>query len=109
MNKHLTRRHFIGRSLSIGAVGVAGTFLAACGKKDEGPADPCSDETGLSDTEKMVRKSSSYSLNSAHAKKRCDNCTHWSVAKPEAPCGGCKVVKGPIKAAGYCNLWLKKA
>lgn len=109
MRDNLTRRDFIGRALSIGAVGVVGTFAVACGKKKDGPADPCGDESGLSASEKTVRKSSSYVVKSPHQKKTCNNCTHWLEPDAGKPCGSCKIVKGPISSPGYCNLWVKKA
>lgn len=106
----VSRRRFLQRTLSIGAAGLVGGVLAACGKKEGGdPSDPCGDDSEMSAAEKGVRKSSVYKTKSPHAAKKCDNCTHWIAPEAKAPCGGCKVVKGPIAPAGYCNLWVKKA
>ena len=109
MSSELTRRDFLTRSLSIGATGlVAGAVLSACGKKEGGGGgDPCADESKLSEADKGVRKSSKYVAKSPDPKKLCDNCMHW-VPATGGPCGGCKVVKGPIAPKGYCNLWAAK-
>lgn len=107
MSSSVSRREFMTRALSIGATGaIAGAVLTACGKK-EGGADGCGDTSKLSAADTGVRKSSKYVEKSPHADKRCDNCLHW-VAPTSGPCGGCKVVKGPIAPAGHCNLWVKK-
>lgn len=107
MTNEVSRRDFLTRSLSIGAAGVvAGAFLSACGKKEGG--DPCADESKLTGTEKTVRKSTKYVAKSPHKDKLCDNCLHWIDPEAGSPCGGCKVVKGPIAAKGHCNLWAKK-
>jgi len=108
-NDKLSRRGFLGRALSIGAVGVVGGTLVACGKKEGGgEAAGCDDTSKLAEADKTVRTSSKYVEATPHKEKRCDNCMHWVPAEAGKPCGGCKVVKGTINPAGYCNLWVKK-
>jgi hypothetical protein len=109
MSNKLSRRDFISRGLSIGAVGVvAGAVLSACGKKEGGGAEGCDDVSKLSASDKGVRTGSKYVAKTPHKGKQCDNCLHWTPPT-DGPCGGCKVVKGPIDPVGYCNLWVKKA
>lgn len=104
-----SRRDFIGRALSIGAVGIAGATLVACGKKEGGGDGPsCDDTSKLSEGDKTMRTSQKYVEATPHKEKRCDNCMHWVPPAAGAPCGGCKVLKGTINAAGYCNLWVKQ-
>jgi hypothetical protein len=40
--------------------------------------------------------------------KRCFACAQWVPAPSAKECGGCKIVKGPINADGWCKLFAVK-
>lgn len=120
MNDKLNRREFL---LKLSALGLgafsAGTLLNACGKKEEPvpqtgqpameeAADPCADLTGLTAEEKQLRVTFEYVAETPFPEKHCTNCGFWIEPEAGAACGGCKVIKGPIHAAGYCKSWVAK-
>lgn len=104
----LNRRQFLTR-LGLGAVAVgAVAAVQACGKKEgggEAGATACNDMTGVPESDQATRKSLAYVDKSPHADKRCDNCLQFTAG---SPCGTCKLFKGPVAAAGYCNGWVVK-
>lgn len=102
------RREFLTR-LGLGAVLVGATSaLVACGKTEGGAGAGCDDLTGLSDADKGTRTANGYVGKSTEAGKSCTGCTFFNVPAGGAACGTCKVVKGPIDAAGYCKLFAVK-
>ncbi len=110
MSNSLSRRQFLGRTLSIGAAGVIVGAAIGCGKKERsGGGDDAGCDSNIAEADKALRKSSAYLEKTPHAGKTCDNCMHWVAPEGGKPCGGCKVVKGTINPKGYCNLWVKKA
>lgn len=107
-----SRRQF----LKLCAVGAgASVLLAACGEKTPAaggaaaaPAGPdCKDVSALTDAQRQTRAGLKYVDVTADPKKRCDGCSLFNPAAPGA-CGGCKVVPGPIEAAGFCTAWAPK-
>lgn len=105
------RREFLTR-LGIGALTVgAVSALAACGKKEGGGAAAvaCNDTTGLSEADKATRESLKYVDVSPDAAKLCKGCQQFVEPAAGAACGGCKIVKGPIAAGGYCTAFVAKA
>lgn len=125
-NKDFSRRDFLLKASALGAVAIGGSsVLAACGGKEGGsetpaaaPAAPqaapktaaagCNDLTGLTDQEKQMRTALQYVDATPIAEKRCDNCQLYVVPEGDSPCGGCKILKGPVAPAGYCTSWAAK-
>jgi hypothetical protein len=121
MNDKLNRREFL-QKLSMFGLGVigAGGLMNACGKKEEQTpalqtaqpaieeADPCTDLTGLTEDEKQLRATFEYVAKTPDPEKLCTNCGFWVEPEAGAPCGGCKVIKGPIHPGGYCKTWVVK-
>lgn len=111
----MTRRELLARAAAVGVVAVgAGSLLAAC--KSEGgaggaaaPAAPaaasCDDVSALAEADKKTREGLKYVSKTPDPAKRCDGC---SLYVPGSPCGGCKVVKGPIAAEGWCSAFAPK-
>ena len=105
----LDRRTFLERAAALGAAASAFGVLAAC---DGGGSRPktrpkaggggCSDLSGLTDAELAAREKLGYVDVSKVQGKLCSNCSLYEVKKP---CNGCKVIKGPIAASGYCTAW----
>ena len=104
------RREFLTR-LGIGALTVgAVSALAACGKKEGvDAAVACNDISGLSEGEKATRESLKYVDASPDASKLCKGCQQFVEPAAGAACGGCKIIKGPIAAPGYCTAFVPKA
>lgn len=103
MNPKIERREAIRRLAVISSAALLPSWLLACSKKES-----CLDVTGLSPEDLKARnETAKYVEQTMDASKRCSTCTQW-VAGPPDKCGGCKVVKGPINADGYCNLYVAK-
>ena len=98
--RSLTRREFIRWSGGLVLLGLGGSLLASCGKKDA-----CSDLSALGPEERRTRVTHAYRPRTLIPARRCDNCHFWQGMKPGADCGGCQLVKGPISPHGYCNAW----
>ncbi len=125
-NKDFSRRDFLLKASAIGAVAIGGSsVLAACGGKEgaseapaAAPAAPqaapktaaatCNDLTGLTEQEKQMRTALQYADETTIPDKRCDNCQLYIEPEGDSACGGCKILKGPIAAAGYCTSWAAK-
>lgn len=91
-------------------------ILAACGGKEAATPDvpaatsdavagACSDLTGLTDQEKQMRGALQYVEVTDIPDKRCDNCQLYIKPEGTAACGACKILKGPVTAAGHCTSW----
>lgn len=126
--KEVTRRAFLARTSALGLAAVgAGVFLSACGggaesggssapaetpaAAPEAPAtaaEGCGDVSGLTDAEVQMRGTLAYVDESEVPDKTCSNCQLYEEADAGSACGGCKVLKGPIAPAGYCNSWAAK-
>lgn len=98
----VNRRQFLERAAMIGAGLSAAALLGGC--KAGGGGTDCSDVSALSETELASRTTSNYVERSPHAAKTCANCALYTGTADS--CGVCSVVRGPIKAAGYCDLWV---
>lgn len=78
-------------------------LVAACGKKS------CMDVTGLTPEEVTQRtQTAAYVDNTMDASKKCSLCAQFVAPASEKECGGCKVLKGPVSADGYCKLFAPK-
>ncbi len=97
----LRRRAFL-RACAGGVALIPAAALVAC----KGSLS-CNDTAGLSPEEQKMRADNKYVDTSPDAAKRCDNCIQFTAGAPDK-CGSCKVLKGPIHPAGFCNLWAAK-
>jgi hypothetical protein len=81
---------------------VAGTAIltGACKKRSETcpPAELAPEDT-------KVREALHYTDHSPDPQKLCEGCQQY-VPNTDADCGGCKLMKGPIHPAGYCNAFV---
>lgn len=107
MTKHYSRRTFFFLS-------GFGIILASCeskNKKDsnEKPVvasdDPCTDFSGVSDTELKKRSQLGYVKQSPSAESHCSNCQLWLPRKDSKDCGNCQIFKGPVLPQAYCTYW----
>ena len=115
--KKINRKNFLKHTaaLSFTGLGVI-TFLSGCGKGQKEPAsessqnekEPCSDLSGLSESEKNTRDLYRYAADSPHDDKKCHMCNYFIPPKGNTTCGTCVIVKGPINPNGYCTSWVKK-
>jgi hypothetical protein len=104
MTEKLSRRDLLQQSATLGALAVFGA--AACGKSNQ-PLN-CTDTTGLAPADVQMRTALKYSDASTQPGKTCSGCVQF-VAGPANACATCKVLKGPINPAGYCNSFAPKA
>ena len=108
--------------LGVAAVG-AGAALAGCGGGTEETqtaqttppptskppaADPCSDTSGISETDLKMRETLKYVAQSPDPAKLCDNCKFWTPPPAGKQCGGCQLIKGPINPKGHCTSWFAR-
>ncbi|MCE7937294.1 hypothetical protein DCC79_01325 [bacterium] len=113
----LTRRLFIRRTATLGAVTVGSTyFLAACGGGAETggtegggtAALDCSDTSALTPQEVETRTSLQYVEKSVTEGKNCLNCQQFQAPATAGECGKCLVVPGSINPDGNCTAWVEK-
>lgn len=113
-SKSLNRKDFL-KQFGLMGVAVVGatTLITACGGGEtpapaEVPAaaavDPCTDTTGLTETDLTLRRNLNYIEETTIAEQRCDNCQLYKA--PENGCGGCLLFAGPVTAAGWCSSWV---
>ena len=116
-DERLSRRDFLEKAATVGAVTFGVSLIAACQPNKAGGEEPkagggdakaadCTDVSALSDADKATRTSLKYEDKSTDPAKNCANC---SLFQPGSPCGGCAVVKVPIAAEGNCTAWAPKA
>lgn len=118
MNKQMDRKAFLQKLGLLGIVGLGTTsILSSCGESKDTevkapPAkkvtDPCSDYTGLTDIDIKTRENLKYVAKSEDAAKVCTKCNFWLAPKEGDPCGGCQLIKGPIKPEGSCISFAPK-
>jgi hypothetical protein len=104
MDDKLSRRALLERGAAIGVMAVVGA--AACGKKTANAN--CTDISGLPPADVQVRTTVAYTDVSIEAGKLCSGCQQFIPPPTDAPCGTCKVVKGPINPKGMCKLFVAK-
>jgi hypothetical protein len=115
MDKSLFRRQFIKRLTFGFPILLSGTVLAGCrGKSGEEktedlpqPSD-CSDLTGVSESDKVLRQKFAYTDRSPIPDNQCNNCNLYLPPQPDRKCGSCLLFKGPVNASGYCTYWAPK-
>lgn len=102
----LNRRQFLERAALIGAGIGLGALAVGC--NSGGGAPSCNDTSGMAPADITTRTANGYVDRSTIAAKNCANCSLFT-AGGEGQCGSCTVVRGPIAAEGYCNLWVAAA
>ncbi|MEZ4255064.1 MAG: high-potential iron-sulfur protein [Polyangiales bacterium] len=102
-----SRRTWIKATVSLPVLaGSSAWLLSGCGESKKELS--CTDTSSVSATDLQLRTAQQYADKSPHADKNCANCNFYEAGAPDA-CGTCKVIKGPINPAGYCNAYAKKA
>ena len=112
----MTRKEFLHQISIIVFSGVTASlsFMSCSGKKDTSDTadqsktqlDPCNDLSQLSPEDLEIRENFEYVTQTVKPEERCDNCELWVVPADTGQCGGCQIMKGPIKAEGYCTAWI---
>lgn len=103
MQKQIGRRAVFQPIAALSLAVIAPGVLLGCSKGSQ-----CSEAKGLSPEEQKTRNEvAQYQDQSTDANKHCSLCSLFEPA-PSGGCGGCKVVKGPISANGYCKLFVAK-
>ena len=120
--KNFSRRAFIRRGGSLGAVVVALTVVGCGGEEETGGGGgggtggggggggglSCDGVDGLTEAELGMRTSQAYVSSSPHGtEKNCLNCM-LGAGLTATSCGTCSVIKGEIHPEGYCNLWVAR-
>jgi hypothetical protein len=114
-----SRRNFLKKSIkgSLGLFvfsGLANTVLSSCKKNQpqNGPLEnankeafSCPDSDKVSADDRVRRANLKYVDKSPIPSRTCDNCKLYTLPKDSSPCGGCKVLPGPIHPKGYCQSW----
>jgi hypothetical protein len=69
------------------------------------PNDPCSDYSGVSESELDKRNKFGYARQAPTPDKQCNLCKLYLPLKKDEKCGGCMLFKGPVDANGSCTYW----
>ncbi len=133
-NNEISRKDFLKRISMVGAIGIGSSaLLSACGggnkeksassstesksmssdksdmaSNESAAADPCTDLSSLSDSQKKMRETLKYTGKSPYPDKRCDNCNFFTAPESGKSCGSCSIVAGPINPKGHCTSWVAK-
>ena len=130
-NNEISRKDFLKRISMVGAIGIGSSaLLSACGggKKEKssssnmssssssgsemasnaGASDPCTDLSGLTDSQKKMRETLKYTGKSPYPDKKCSNCNFFKAPESGKSCGSCSIVPGPINSDGHCTSWVAK-
>lgn len=118
MKENFSRRLFFRKSLS-GIPALMGIALLAgsCSnaekldeKKDQsaGTFKSCDDFSGLTPAELEVRTKFNYVEKSKQKSKECKLCALFIPPKEGMECGGCTLIKGPIRPEGNCIYFAAK-
>lgn len=115
MNSKNTRRVFLRRCVTGITFMATGVLLKSCSNQESknqepvtgntsSPA-PCSDYTGLTETDVKARQSMGYVQQSPLSDRQCNNCNLWLPPPSGKPCGKCQLFKGPVEPGGHCTYW----
>jgi hypothetical protein len=114
-SKPLGRRHtlqLLGAGLAVGGLfGVSGCNKeqgSSGGSSTQGASEKgggC--KTPVDEAGKTQRRTLQYVEKAVDPQKKCSDCAQYVEAQ-YAPCGGCKVVPGPIKPEGGCLAFAPK-
>jgi len=105
MDEKLSRRDLFGQSAALGVLVVVSA--AGCSKTKSTAALSCSDTTGLSAPDILVRTQLAYADVSTEPGKICTACQQF-LPGPADACGACKVLRGPISPNGSCKAFAAK-
>jgi len=115
MENSLNRKDFLKKFslMGVAAVGASSLITACGGGSSESPApaparsaaDPCTDVSGLSETDLQMRSNVNYVEVTEIPEQRCDNCQLYTQPS-NGGCGGCLLFAGPVTAAGWCSSWV---
>jgi len=72
---------------------------------DGKPNDPCSDYSGVNESELEKRNKFGYARQAPAPDKQCNLCKLYLPPKTGEKCGGCMLFKGPVDANGSCTYW----
>jgi hypothetical protein len=127
VNDIINRKQFLERFALVGLAMAGGaSLLSSCGgggDKSESTggsqtsttttetaeaSDPCSDYTGLTETDLAMRKNLKYVAKSTDEGKNCENCKFYLVDESSTECGKCQLFKGPVSPEGHCASWFAK-
>jgi len=112
----MTRKEFL-HHMSIfvfSSLATGLSFMSCSDNKDSSDSaaetktqlDPCDDLSQLSSEDLEIRENFEYVTQTVKPEERCDNCELWVAPADANKCGGCQIMKGPIKAGGYCTAWI---
>ena len=125
-----SRRAFLGRTATLGAIVGLPSLLTACGGGDENEApgaettdeapdasvaagdvqaSECEGYDALTEQDLQTRQTLGYVDNSPDPAKLCNNCQFYNQPEGGSPCGGCQLFQGPVAPEGYCNSWVAMA
>ena len=103
-----TRRQLL--TAASGAVGASwlGVVLTQSGCSPSGAR--CFDPEALSAGEHSLRASQAYVDRSTTESPdggllSCSDCEFFQAAPSGPECGECRILSGPVSAAGHCNAW----
>lgn len=102
MTDHCDRRQMLW--LGAGALVALGS-LARCSKRQADPDSIRCTAQELSADDQRTRTALGYVERSPQANKSCSQCQQYVPAPSEDACGSCKILKGPMHPAGYCNAY----
>lgn len=109
MNKKMTRRKFVVRSVQIPLGGALAFGLQACGGGggSDGSSTTqtvCADPESMSSSEASMRTSLGYTSSSTDPAQTCAGCAYFKGGTGE--CGPCDLLGGSqVNASGRCNSW----
>jgi hypothetical protein len=86
-------------ALLLALVPTALLLTTSCEQKT---ANVCANPDQLTEGELQLRASLAYTEASPDAAQLCRKCAFFEP-QGDAPCGNCKILKGPVNRAGRCN------
>ena len=109
MNKKLTRRTFVVRSIQVPLGASLALGLQACGGGGGGSESAatqtvCADPEAMSASEASMRSSLGYTPSSPDPAQNCAGCAYFKGGASE--CGACDLLGGSqVNASGRCDSW----
>jgi outer membrane murein-binding lipoprotein Lpp len=99
---------FSRRTLLLGASAAGTLLLAGCTKDAAKQAAGCADADSLTDQERSLRTSMSYTDVAPNAAEACDGCAFFHASETAPGCGRCDILLGAVDAEGHCQSWSRK-
>lgn len=115
---NISRRKFI---LNFGLLGITSFILGSCRRKSNDNLLPnntlntalnkeivqCPTKD-LSGDDIAIRNGLNYVDDSPKPSQNCANCKLYTLPIDNQPCGGCKILPGPVHPKGYCTAWIAR-